>query len=97
MQYDYKYSMNGWSKVITEVQFNCTAAMQGAHHISSQRLNHSSVNSENIEHIIEPYISYLVSHWIHQSIHLSITWSMIQILKSFIIKLIQLGNARFNK
>ena len=31
-QYDYKYSMNGWSQVI-KVKFNCTAATQGAHHV----------------------------------------------------------------
>ena len=30
MQYDYKYSMNGWSQVFTGVEFNCMTAMQGA-------------------------------------------------------------------
>jgi len=32
-QNDYKHSMNGWSKVITGVKFNCIAAMQGANHV----------------------------------------------------------------
>ena len=32
-QYDYKLSMNGWSQVITEVEFNRMAAAQGAHHV----------------------------------------------------------------
>jgi len=25
--------MNGWSQVITEVKFNCTAVIQDAHHV----------------------------------------------------------------
>ena len=33
MQYVYKHSMNERSQVITGVEFNSTAAMQGAHHI----------------------------------------------------------------
>jgi len=28
----YNHSMNGWLQVNTEVKFNCTAAMPGAHH-----------------------------------------------------------------
>jgi len=33
LQYDYNHSMNGWSKVITRVEINCTAATQGTHHV----------------------------------------------------------------
>jgi len=33
MQYDYKYSMNRISQVITRVEFNCMAAVQGTHHV----------------------------------------------------------------
>jgi len=32
-QNDYKYSLNRWLQVITEFEFNCTATIQGAHHV----------------------------------------------------------------
>jgi len=35
MQYIYKHNVNGRSQIITEVEFNCTAAMQGSHHVKN--------------------------------------------------------------
>src|SRR6218665_2422689 len=40
--------MNGWSQVITEVEFNCMAATQGAHHVIILFCQHCRLEKEGL-------------------------------------------------
>jgi len=46
MQYVHNHNMNGWSQVITGVEFNCSAAMQGTHHVIYISFNKCPLPSE---------------------------------------------------